>query len=306
MARTLLTSSIALTVDPNGSYPTLTAAYEYVRDNIDFGPYGVLIEDPRSVSTEPFTAYGKCVGQVHVSSLIIRGINSSIRRPTTGRCIGAEDDASFQFEGFTLDQSQNDGNGDASTVTVGNGSHIWQGPGVTFGDAALGSNYDIQAAFHSEYGINNDFTVHKSSVSTNGSFHPTSNQLGVASSGGIKPFMRITGIGNDNCYVQSVAGAWVTIGGGLPGFTSGYSPVTFCAGSGALIQGDPFSFVHSNAITCTIYNRPYWINGLLSGDFQATYMQGVQFKRPDGTVIPQSDFALRFRDPHNNAVIDVG
>jgi hypothetical protein len=288
---------------PFGTHP---GAWKYAKNNLDLAGNKVIFHSS-GVTTDEGTLSGQLWGQDAPNDAVFRGDTGAIRKPTTGRCFAAINGARFQFENFTLDQSANDGQNDASTVTVGNGSQIWQGANVIFSNSALGKNYDVQAAFQSFYLFTANWTIQKRAVQTNASFSTTSNVIGVASPGGIIPYMSVRGVGNDACFVQSISGALVTLGGGNPGFSSGSASVTFSAGAAAHVQGDPFSFVYAKSgLVCTIYNEPYWIDGFLSGDFNAEYLQGISFQHPDGTIAPQGDFHRAFFDPHHGAVLDVG
>lgn len=303
--RSQLNQPIALRVDPNGKYPTFESAFNYIRDSIDFGGYGICVQSS-GVTTDGFMAEGALTGITSPAALHFMGDATAIRRPTTGACFYAADGAKFQFDNFMLDCSQSDGRDPSSSVTCGNGCTIWQGPNVVFGDVAYSGgmpSYDIQAAFNSTYQFNADCTIAKTVIMDVASFNPSSNQMGVSNPGGIKPYMSIHGIGNNACYVQAINGAWVTIGGGLPSFSAGGGAVSFSAGSMAFIQGDPQSFITSGPIKIIIANAPYWVDGFISGDHNETYMQGLQLVTPGGGVINQSNVNRTFFSAHNGALI---
>lgn len=288
---------------------SLTSAYQYARDNLDFGPYSVLINDNRPVSTEAFTAHGPCVGQVLTANLRVIGTapGGCLRQPTTGRCFGAEDQARFCFENFILDQANNDGANDSSTVTVGHYSEISQGAGVEFRNAAYAAGqpgYHVQACFLSHYQISAPFVLRPTAKVVNSSFNTQSAQLGLSNPAGIKPYMGVQGIGNDACFVQSINGAVVTLGGGLPGFSSGYSAVTFTAGICALVQGDPSSFSYAHPVICTVYGKPYFTDAVFSCDKSAIYAQGIQFRDPGGALLPASFFKRAFALDNTGPRID--
>lgn len=136
--RTYLTSDQAFYIADGGSdandgslaspWATLQHAYDWIRDNIDFGGRVVCLNDSLALS-EAFAPVGACTGQRCPADLVINGdVGNSWGRVIRGEsAIFASEGAQFKIQGFAP-QATGSGNDNGFGLAVARGCRIVVGP----------------------------------------------------------------------------------------------------------------------------------------------------------------------------------
>jgi hypothetical protein len=260
--------------DPQSPCRTRQYLYERMQVERDIIGTQITVHHADGPYLDSFTASGDLQGVTGgFGQVIFRGNLSNPRacivRPSSGPAFSAQNGARLYIEGFAVDM----------TAAANDGIVITNESAVSLGKIVFGQNLypfqDIQPGFRSVCNFHLDYEIDKPVVSTTGARQIGSNMIGLASPAGVVPYMGISGAGIPaGAYVSSIAGAWVTMGGGVSSLNLGNDPLTFRTGGNAHIQCDAWAQVAWGAVTVTATGNPFYFAGELLND-RSTFELGA-------------------------------